>query len=88
MLELSPNDISTLPFALFKELRNLTRHYHIRNYLWEWGADIVHLSRLAYIDLSNNELFSLNDQAINFLKSHIAVYNTTINRTNNYLLCS
>ncbi|XP_062597087.1 toll-like receptor 4 isoform X2 [Saccostrea cucullata] len=88
VLDLANNKIGALPRDIFRGFSDLTYLNLSSNSLAIFNVSISHLSKLKWIDLSSNQLSSLNEEMRTTLNSLSDVRKVSLNLQNNPLRCS
>ncbi|XP_046570337.1 toll-like receptor 4 [Haliotis rubra] len=83
ILTLSKNRIRQLPKTVFRNLVNLEQLKLDENSLNKLGARIGHMTKLKYLDLSRNELVTLDTHMLQDLDEIAAFTNITIDISDN-----
>lgn len=88
-IDLSMNKIPTLPPKFFKHQDSLEKLYMNNNMLEDVVFEIIHMTNLSYLDLSNNRLPFLNDDIRKQLETvYINNKNVSVDISGNHLQCT
>lgn len=88
ILDISVNDIRSLPETVFTKLNNLTYINIRRNALTEFRVNMSHLRKLRYLDISDNNLSHLDNDIIEELDNIMSNSHLIVNLGNSTLECS
>ncbi|XP_061190211.1 toll-like receptor 4 [Saccostrea echinata] len=88
VLDLASNKIAALPRNIFRGFFHITHLNLSSNSIEIFSVNISHLSKLTWIDLSSNQLSSLNEETRTTLKTFSEAQRLALNLQNNPLHCS
>ena len=88
ILDLSENRLTELPKRIFEGLNKVTKLYLEKNLLTEFKVILSHLRFLERLDLSNNQLTTIEESLRTYFDGQIQIANFSLNLLGNNFKCN